>query len=184
MNDADDPSPFVGHDQRRDLLLLHQVKCLDSQFSLSYRDRFGCHAFLGGLLQHSRLLAGRPLLANCVAMGEGSCRIRGAEKGRATMTLAVDGANPRVAPLGGVCYPVEIAVDITSRRGAATRLEQIGDWCFTQKGNSVHTSGSSFRETRRGDIIQAVGDFKGAIYDVDGTTRIRGILDPVCLDPE
>ena len=45
MDDSNDPTGFIGDHQGSDLLLLHQVKCLDCQFPRSYRDRSWGHAF-------------------------------------------------------------------------------------------------------------------------------------------
>ena len=124
----------------------------------------------------AELATGGSVSEGCEAIeAEGNCRIQGSGGCRATMKLAVDVDNPEDAPLGGVCYSVELTADVTLRRGATRRLEQVGHWCFTEHGNSIQASGACFSE--RGDrrILQAVGELKGAIYNVDGTTTIRAI---------
>ena len=78
--------------------------------------------------------------------------------------------------MGSTCYSVELTADITPRLRAPRRLEAIGHWSFTQNGNSVHASGSIFRETRRGDIVQSFGDLQAAINDVDGTTTLFAVV--------
>jgi len=49
MNHPNDPSDFIGNHQSGDLFPLQQVKCFDSQFLPSHRDRIGGHTFLSSL---------------------------------------------------------------------------------------------------------------------------------------
>jgi len=121
------------------------------------------------------LIAGQPVSQTCVAVAEGTCEIDGTRGCRASMTLAIDAPNPQSAPLGSTCYALELTADVTPRRRAERKLEEVGNWCFTQTGNTIHATGSCFTETIGGKTVQAFGTLQGVIYDDDGTTHIRAI---------
>ena len=115
----------------------------------------------------------------CEVIGEStSCSILVTGRKKPTrcessITLLIDGANPKVSLFGTNCHPIAITQETVPRQGDPRKLEAIGQWCFTPSGNFLEADGTCVVDTASGSIL-AVGNYQGTIELGSGMTMITG----------